>query len=79
MSTAMIGGDSDTAGIPPEAPAVELGAVNTPGENGTAVTADTASQPSQWAWETDPQNPYNWTRWEKNLQLLMISAVAFIG
>lgn len=33
--------------------------------------------PAPWAWDIDPKNPYNWRRWKKNLQLLMISCIAF--
>ncbi|KAK7754025.1 hypothetical protein SLS62_004124 [Diatrype stigma] len=58
-------------------PATELGPVG-PARHSSHTKGDSGSPgPAPWAWEIDPENPYNWRRWKKNLQLLMISCVAF--
>lgn len=31
----------------------------------------------EWDWATDSQNPYNWPKWKKNIQLITIATIGF--
>lgn len=45
--------------------------------SGEAKPPESAQEASEWKWEDDSSNPYNWPKWKKNLQLAMISIVGF--
>ncbi|KAI0125589.1 major facilitator superfamily domain-containing protein [Xylariales sp. AK1849] len=36
-----------------------------------------APEGSAWDWKEDVNNPYNWPRWKKNVQLVTIASIAF--
>ncbi|KAI1120052.1 major facilitator superfamily domain-containing protein [Nemania abortiva] len=35
--------------------------------------------PVEFNWKDDPENPYNWPRWKKNVQLTTTAVIAFTG
>ncbi|KAI8630479.1 MFS general substrate transporter [Xylariaceae sp. FL1651] len=35
--------------------------------------------PTEWNWDDDPENPYNWPKWKKNVQLASAAIIAFTG
>jgi hypothetical protein len=35
--------------------------------------------PAEFNWNDDPENPYNWPKWKKNVLLAATSAIAFSG
>ena len=41
------------------------------------VSVDIEKDTTEWNWDTDAQNPYNWPLKRKLLQLIMISVAAF--
>ncbi|UQC83828.1 major facilitator superfamily transporter [Colletotrichum lupini] len=45
--------------------------------SGEAKPPESGQEASEWKWEDDSSNPYNWPKWKKNLQLAMISIVGF--
>ncbi|KAI3546453.1 major facilitator superfamily transporter [Colletotrichum abscissum] len=45
--------------------------------SGEAKPPESGQEASEWKWEDDSSNPYNWPKWKKNLQLAMISMVGF--
>ncbi|KAI1754054.1 MFS general substrate transporter [Xylaria castorea] len=34
---------------------------------------------TEFNWNDDPENPYNWPKWKKNTQLATVSIIAFVG
>lgn len=35
--------------------------------------------PAEYNWNDDPENPYNWPKWRKNLLLAVTATIAFSG
>ena len=46
---------------------------------GTTVEDVRNEVATEFNWNDDPANPYNWPRWKKNIQLTATAAVAFSG
>ncbi|KAI0451565.1 MFS general substrate transporter [Xylaria acuta] len=51
----------------------------------TAQSGDTTTEkasdavPTEFNWNDDPENPYNWPKWRKNIQLATTAIIAFTG
>lgn len=79
MSAVTMAEDGNTIGIAQGGAATELtSVVAAPHENENEIPSTTPDS-GPVTWDVDPKNPYNWPQWKKNLQLLMISCVAFTG
>jgi hypothetical protein len=53
------------------------------GQGSSSDTDDGAKQSGEqdapWDWETDPNNPYNWTSGRKAVQVTIIASIAFLA
>jgi len=60
--------------------------MESPSGSGNATKIDETSienihdEPTiEFNWDDDPENPYNWPKWKKNMQLAAVAILAFSG